>query len=471
MNPADSALSLGLLAGATAVLAGIVLAFGGPIAGAAVVIGGLATLLVLRNIEIGFFAVIAVVALLPFATLPVDIGLTPTFLDFALGAAIVVWLLGIVTGKQRRIVTAPVALPLILFIIVAVFAFIFGLANGPLTPTLLRKFAELLLSLGFVLVVIDYCRTWLRLERLVKVLLLMGAGAAIIATGLWLLPDDTANSALNVLSRVGYPGGWVIRYIEENPELSERAIGTSVDPNSLGGLLLMIGALVGPQIATRKPLFRRWVIWGIAGLIFLALILTFSRGAMLGLAAGLGFVAVARYRRLIPYMLIAALLLLVLPVTQTYIARFLEGFQGSDLATQMRFGEYKDAMRLIARYPVFGVGFAGSPDIDLYTAVASVYFTIAGRMGLFGLSAFLGVVGTVFVYAFRNRKAARADERRDAVWLGLHAALVGALVAGVFDHYLFNMDFHHAVTIFWMILGMAVAATRLVRESAEPVSD
>lgn len=471
MNPADSALSLGLLAGATAVLAGIVLAFGGPIAGAAVVIGGLATLLVLRNIEIGFFAVIAVVALLPFATLPVDIGLTPTFLDFALGAAIVVWLLGIVTGKQRRIVTAPIALPLILFIIVAVFAFIFGLANGPLTPTLLRKFAELLLSLGFVLVVIDYCRTWLRLERLVKVLLLMGAGAAIIATGLWLLPDDTANSALNVLSRVGYPGGWVIRYIEENPELSERAIGTSVDPNSLGGLLLMIGALVGPQIATRKPLFRRWVIWGIAGLIFLALILTFSRGAMLGLAAGLGFVAVARYRRLIPYMLIAALLLLVLPVTQTYIARFLEGFQGSDLATQMRFGEYKDAMRLIARYPVFGVGFAGSPDIDLYTAVASVYFTIAGRMGLFGLSAFLGVVGTVFVYAFRNRKAARADERRDAVWLGLHAALVGALVAGVFDHYLFNMDFHHAVTIFWMILGMAVAATRLVRESVEPVSD
>lgn len=470
MNPADSALTLGLLAGATAVLAGIVLAFGGPIAGAAVILGGLSTLLVLRNSELGFFAVIAVVALLPFATLPVDIGLTPTFLDFALGAAIVVWLLGIVTGKQRRIITAPVALPLILFIIAAVFAFIFGLANGPLTPTLLRKFAELLLSLGFVLIVIDYCRTWARLERLVQLLLLMGAAAAIIAIGLWLLPDDTANSALNALSRVGYPGGWVIRYIEENPELSERAIGTSVDPNSLGGLLLMIGALVGPQIATRKPLFRRWVIWGIAGLVLLALVLTFSRGAMLGLAAGLGFVAMARYRRLIPYMLVAALLLLLLPFTQAYIARFLEGFQGSDLATQMRFGEYKDALRLIARYPVFGVGFAGSPDIDLYTAVASVYFTIAGRMGLFGLSAFFGVIGTVFVYAFRNRKAARTDERRDAVWLGLHAALVGALVAGVFDHYLFNMDFHHAVTIFWMVLGMAVASTRLVREAAAPES-
>jgi O-antigen ligase len=134
----------------------------------------------------------------------------------------------------------------------------------------------------------------------------------------------------------------------------------------------------------------------------------------------------------------------------------------------MRFGEYKDALILIGRYPVFGVGFAGSPDVDLYLAVASVYFTIAGRMGLLGLLAFFGVIGTVFAYAFRHRRAAKADERRDAVWLGLHAALIGALVAGVFDHYLFNMDFHHAVTIFWMMLGMAAAATRLV--SVEPVS-
>ena len=466
LNPADSALSLGILIGLTAVLAGIVLAFGGPIAGAAVILGGVATVLVLRNIEIGFLAVIGVVALLPFATLPVDIGLTPTFLDFALGAAVIVWLLGIVTGRQRRVVTAPVALPLVLFIFVAIFAFIFGLANGPLTPTLLRKFAELLLSLGFVIIVIDYCRTWNRLERLVKFTLVMGAAAAAVAIGLWALPDDTTNTILNALTRLGYPGGWVIRYIEENPELSERAIGTSVDPNSLGGLLLMMGALVGPQVVTKQPLFRRWVVWAIAGLIFLGLILTFSRGAMVGLAAGLGLVAVARYRRLLPYMVLAGIVILFLPFAQEYVGRFIEGFQGADLATQMRFGEYKDALRLIARYPVFGVGFAGSPDIDLYLAVASVYFTIAGRMGLFGLVAFFGVVGTVFVYAFRNRKAARADERRDAVWLGLHAALAGALVAGVFDHYLFNMDFHHAVTFFWMMLGMAVAATRLVAEDA-----
>ncbi len=459
-------LTVGLLCGATAVIGGIVLGVGGPLAALAVVLGLGTAVVVLRNIEIGFWGIIAVICLLPFATIPIDIGLTPTFLDMALGAVVGVWVLRLATGQQRRVVLSPITLPIILFIIVAIFAFIFGLANGPLTPTLLRKFAELLLSIGFVIVVVDYCRHWVRLERLVKVLLLAGAAASAIGIGLWLLPDQLTNDILNSLQRIGYPGGWVVRYIEENPELAERAIATSVDPNVLGGLLLMIGALAGPQLVSRRPLFPRWLTYAIFGLVFVCLVLTFSRGAMVGLVAGLGFIALVRYRRIIPYMGVAGLGLLLLPVAQEYIGRFVEGFQGGDLATQMRFGEYRDALTLIERYPVFGVGFAGSPDVDIYLGVANVYFTIAQIMGLVGLSFFFLVIGTLFVYAFLNRHIFKEREEMDAIWLGLHGALVGGLVAGVFDHYLFNMQFHHAVTIFWLLVGMAVAATRLGVETA-----
>ncbi len=455
---------LGLVLGGTAVLGGVILGFGGPLAGAAVLVALVAGLVVLRDIEVGFWGVILVVCLLPFATLPFDIGLTPTFLDLALGSVFAIWALGLVTGRQRTVVMSPLTLPLGLFIIVALFSFIFGLSNGPLTPTLLRKFAELILSLAFVLVVIDFCTTWEHLERLVKVVLLAGAATAVIAIGLWLLPEDTANTLLNALQRLGYPGGWVIRYIEENPELSERAIGTSVDPNVLGGLLLMIGALAGPQLVAKRPLFSRWFTIILFGLIGLALVLTFSRSAMLGLAAGLAYVAVLRYRRLLPYMAVVGLLFLFLPAAQGYVERFVEGIQGQDLATQMRFGEYKDALILILRYPVFGVGFAGTPDIDIYLGVANVYLTIAEVMGLVGLLAFFAVIGTVFAYAFFNRRIFKENDQLDAVWLGLHAALVGGLVAGVFDHYLFNLEFHHAVTAFWLLVGMATAATRLGKE-------
>lgn len=466
-NTSSSSLSqnptlwVGLMCGLTAVIGGLILAFGGPLLAIAVLVAGVAAFIVLRDIEWGFWGIIAVICLLPFATLPVKIGITPTFLDVALGSVVGIWLLTIVTGQKRTITLSPLTLPLVLFIIVAVFAFIFGLANGPLTPALLRKFAELIMSIGFVLIVVDYCADWSRLERLVKVILLAGLAAALIGIVLWLLPDETANTLLNTLQRLGYPGGWVIRYIEENPALSERAIATSVDPNVLGGLLLMLGALAAPQLVTPKPLFPRWQTLIIVGSLFLCLVLTFSRGAMLGLAVGLGFVAVLRYRRLIPYFMVVGLLMALMPISQGYISRFLAGFMNQDLATQMRWGEYKDALILIQRYPVFGVGFAGTPDIDIYLGVANVYFTIAQVMGLVGLTFFFGVIGTLFGTAFFKRRGFRQSPRQDAVWLGLHAALVGILVAGVFDHYFFNLEFQHAITVFWLFVGLAMSATQL----------
>ena len=455
---------LGFVAGLIAVIGGLVLGFGGPIAALGLFLAILATIVVMRDIEIGFWGIIGIVFLLPFATIPVDIGLTPTLLDLALAATIGVWLLRLVTGQRRTIVTSPITLPLVIFIVVTIFAFIFGMGNGPLTANLLRHFAELLLSIGFVLVIIDYFSQWYRIERVIRVILIAGGVAALISIILWLLPDLTANDMLNALQRVGYPGGFVIRYIEENPELAERAIGTSVDPNALGGLLLMIGALGAPQIIAKKPLMPRWAILLISALILLALFLTFSRGAMLGLLAGLGFVTVARYRRVIPFLLLIMVIILFLPITQDYLARFVEGFQGQDLATQMRFGEYRDALTLIARYPLFGVGFSGSPDIDLYLGVASVYFTIGQQMGFLGVIAFLAVIGTVFGYGYTKRQYFRDNDQIDPIWLGLHASLIGGLTVGIFDHYLFNIDFHHAVTVFWLFLGLAVAATRVGSE-------
>jgi hypothetical protein len=77
-------------------------------------------------------------------------------------------------------------------------------------------------------------------------------------------------------------------------------------------------------------------------------------------------------------------------------------------------------------------------------------------------------MAVVFGYAFFNRHWFRGNEQTDAVWLGLHAALIGGLAAGIFDHYLFNLEFHHAVTAFWLLVGLATAATRLGRPSSQP---
>jgi hypothetical protein len=48
--------------------------------------------------------------------------------------------------------------------------------------------------------------------------------------------------------------------------------------------------------------------------------------------------------------------------------------------------------------------------------------------------------------------------------LGLTAAVVGAMAGGVFDHYLFNLEFPHAVSLFWIFIGLAVSVAQLTFE-------
>ena len=240
----------------------------------------------------------------------------------------------------------------------------------------------------FTFVVIDYVDDRQRLERMALFIVVCGTMAAVIGIVLYFIPENFAERALNALRVIGYPTGNVLQYIESNPELGQRAIGTSVNPNTLGGLLAVVGAVAAPQLTASRPLFvNRWV-WGAAfALIAVCLVLTFSRTAMLALVAASLLIA-ARYPKLLWVLIIGALIILILPVTQEYVDRFVQGAQGADLATQMRFGEYKDALILLARYPLLGVGFAGAPDIDIYLGVSNAYLTIAQEMGFIGLAVF-----------------------------------------------------------------------------------
>jgi O-antigen ligase len=207
----------------------------------------------------------------------------------------------------------------------------------------------------------------------------------------------------------------------------------------------------------------RWVAWAMMGTATLALYLTYSRSALLGLGAALVLLGLLKYRRLLVIGLVGVLLLMLLPQTQEYVARFMAGIAGEDLATQMRFGEYKDALTLIGRYPVFGVGFTGVPDIDLYLGVSMLYLIIAENMGLVGLVTFLGVMLGYFVLMARGWRLGFGPAL-EAILLGLASAVLGALVSGVFDHYWFNMTYPHMTVLFWLYVGLATATILVQQE-------
>jgi len=450
--------AMGLVIGAYIALLSPILA----VAGVVAIVGGL---LMLRDTQWGFAALIALICLLPFGALPFKIGFTPTFLDLALLALYFVWVMRIATGKAGKFVSTPLALPIAVFLLLACASFVAGLAHANLDQYFLRHFVEILLSIALFFVVANSVRTERQLRLLIAALILAGFGAALVGVLLYVMPSAWSIRLLSALGRVGYPtGSGVLRYIEDNPDLSLRAISTSTDPNVLGGLLILITVLTVAQLFARKPLLPRPLVAVMALADALCLYLTYSRGSMAGLVAGLGLLAVIKYRKLIPAMIVGGLLLLLLPQAQEYVQHFIEGLQTQDLATQMRLGEYKDALLLIGRHPWIGVGFVGAPEGSLYIGVSNVYLLIAEEMGLIGLAVFLTTVALFFVQVWRAWPQVRQHMGLEAILLGLTAALAGILVGGLADHYFFNLAFPHSVSVFWLYLGLGMVSIRLGTE-------
>jgi hypothetical protein len=471
-----AALATLVLCVALAAGVGYLLAEFGPLIAGAGLAGLFLGLWMLRDIEVAYWSVIGVVCLLPSAAFPFDVGFTPTFLDAALGALFFVWALQIATGVQRDFIGTSLALPVGTFLLLATGSFIFGLAHAPLTPYTIRHFAELVLSVTLIFLTVNVVREPDRLQRIVRVFLLAAFAAAALGIVLYVVASyisaDLVIDILSKLGRLGYPvGPGVLRYIRDDPELPMRATSTSIDPNVLGNLFNLTLGIGVPQLFAKRPLIRRRYLVPMLGTVALCLGLTISRGAFGGLAIALGVIALLRYRKLWVLMLMALVLMLVLPQTQDYIAHFIEGLRGEDLAMQMRFGEYKDAFILIGRYPWLGVGFSGSPDIDTYIGVSNVYLLIAEQMGLVGLASFLTVMATLFVRFWRTRPLAAATPDMEPLWWGLHAAIIGGLAGGLVDHYIFNLDFHYSVTLFWLVVGLATAATEMIRRKAAMESD
>lgn len=456
-----------LLLVAAGIGSGWLLAEFGVIPVAALVAGLVVAIWILRDLEIAYLGIIAVVSLLPFGSLPFSIGFTPTFLDLALLALFGTWFLTLLLSEEPSFITTPVGGAVLAFAMLAIVAFVAGLANGALTSYLIRHFAEILMSIALFYVVVNTVRDVDRLGRLVRWLILGSVAASLLGIGLYLVPEALAIRLLSALARFGYPtGAGVLRYIRDDPSLMKRATSTSVDPNVLGSLLNVALAMLAPQLIVRRPLIPRFWGWVMAAILGAGMVLTVSRSAMVGAAVAVLVISVARYRKLLPFIVVAALLFVALPWTQNLIQHFVEGVLREDLSTQMRMGEYKDTFILIGRYPFLGVGFAGAPDIDIYVAVASVYLIIAAQMGLVGLAAFLVVVGMVLWRFWTRRAAVQAMPDLEPLWYGLHAAIVGGLVSGIFDHFFFSLDFHHSVTLFWLVVGLATAASQLVDAGA-----
>ncbi|MBA2454898.1 MAG: O-antigen ligase family protein [Chloroflexia bacterium] len=329
-----------VLAGLAALLLGTLAGIGlleiGPIKTLAL-LGALgAGIAFLRSVWVSFVALIAVVCLLPYAVVPVSTPAgTPTFIELAIFASLAI-VAAVVLCDRRLGVPVGMAQSLWLGLIGVVgFAFLLGIGRG-YTPQTLHDFGKFLLALGCFALVIVLVRHFRDAALVVWFLLAGTVSAAGLSLVLYAGGPGITERALVRLVPYGYPGSRIVRYIEDDPGRPMRAVGTSVDPNSFGGLL-MVGFVLGAgQLFGRSPVVSRWLSGPAVALCGMAMLLTYSRGAWVGAAAGLGVILIVRRRAWLPALGALGVAAVVLGAGAGFVDRLWQGFTLQDPATLLR---------------------------------------------------------------------------------------------------------------------------------------
>ncbi len=410
---------------------------------------------VLRRPVLALYGLVAVVALLPFAVLPLRLGLTPTLLDVTTLLAFLLWLALAAAGRAPTRLAGPGA-ALLAFAAVSTGAYI--LSGDALRPDEYgRTFVKLVLATLVFIPVVNLAARPETVRRLTGWLLLLAGAEAFAGLALYFAPRTLSYRALVALGPLGYPtDGSVLRYRPDTEIL--RATGTSVDPNMLGALLMVAGAIACALLLAPRPALPRWLAAGALALILPCLLLTESRGSWLGLAAGAGLLALLRHRRLLLAGVLLLPLLLIAPATARFTGHLLSGLRAQDRASAMRIGEIENAVAVIADHPWFGVGWGEggqSVELSFTLGVSNIFLTVAERSGLPATLAYLAALaalgGTLWP-ALRRRLRDPAD---DGLLMGFSGALAGALVAGMLDHHF--VRFPHLVSLLWVVAGLAVS--------------
>lgn len=457
----------GAVAVCLAVVSGAVAGSAPPVVPAAVLLGAGAALGALRYPVGAVGLVVAVIALLPFGVLPVRLGVAPTFLDVATVLLWAGWLARVATGRDR--VRHPAVLALFgLYVALSAVAYVGS--PDPIAPNeTARAFAKAMAATLAIVPVAHLASDRLAASVISGTILLAAAIEASVGLALYAIPRDLAYRALASLAPLGYPtGDSVLRYRPDTDIL--RAIGTSIDPNMLGVMLMIAGAIgVAAAMAPRPPWPR--IMSAIAlGPILACLLLTESRGSWLSLGAAIAVIAVLRHRRLWVVAVAGAVAIPFVPAAQRFTEHLISGLQAQDRAASMRLGEISNALTIIASAPWVGVGWGvgdRSIDLEFTRGVSNIYLAIAQRSGIPAVFAYVTAWGATSALIWRGLIKTTRDRDDDGITLAAAAGVAGALASGMVDHHF--VSFPHLVTLLAIVGGICVARAAATETDAGTV--
>jgi O-antigen ligase len=255
------------------------------------------------------------------------------------------------------------------------------------------------------------------------------------------------------------PKAWVDA--QEQAIIGTRAYSIVENPNGLGAFLLMGALLAGSLMFARLRAATRVLMFLVFVVLVAGIVVTFSRGAWLGLVVGAVALAALAHRRLLAWFVgVGVVSPLVFP--EAVLTRISFGFSGAYLAKSLTAGRlfmWQAALYRAFENPLFGLGLGtfGGTSAFLFGYsrlwVDNFYLQMAAEGGLILLSAFIWMLwraGKGMVAAYVDGR----DPGTKAVAAGIFGGFVAVCVANVTASVWETLVVGQA---FWFLAGMAAS--------------
>jgi O-antigen ligase len=250
--------------------------------------------------------------------------------------------------------------------------------------------------------------------------------------------------------------------------LGRRPQGTLSHYMTYSGVLMLVACAAAARLVYRRDGAhllggsRTWTVLVMPALV-VALVLTFTRSAWVGTAAGLGLLLVLKDRRLLAALpLTVALIVLVGPASVT--ARMYSMFDVNDPSNRDRVAMLQSGVEIVRDHPLTGVG----PDMvksvyreyrqpwavnDLNVHLHNVPMHIAAERGLPALLVWIGFI----LYVARDLARRVTTSRQPSLAAGGLAAVAAMLAAGLFEYNFGDSEF---LMLFLVLITLPYASDR-----------
>lgn len=242
--------------------------------------------------------------------------------------------------------------------------------------------------------------------------------------------------------------------------------------NAFGAYVALMMLLIFNFMLSERNRFMRWVYITVLGVNFIALMLTYSRGAWIAVVAGV--IVSAWLRGLTQFVkvftiLIVFLIVLSMVVPTGFVARFTSITKFTDQASIIRLKQYKIAADTMTSYPLLGVGLSSMGDYVWQEygfrgvgEIHNLFLMVGSERGVPAMLTLIAIFALFFLKAKKRIDQTDVEPIR-SYYIGLFTAILTFFIIN-----LTAVQLVRGTGIFFgMLLGLFQAVSKLEDEEDE----